>query len=42
MDWWNRWESPSIINPTDLNSTTINKKNSFTKLNKLTNGTDNK
>ncbi len=40
-DWWIRWESPLMTNSIE-SSTTINKKNSFTKLNKLTNGIDNK
>ncbi len=41
IDWWIRWESSGSNSP--IESTIItNKKNSFTKLNKLTNGTDNR
>lgn len=41
MDWWLRWES-STVTPTEYTPGTINKKNSSSKLNKLTNGNDNK
>ncbi|CAF4722565.1 unnamed protein product [Rotaria sp. Silwood1] len=49
MDWWLRWESSALssssspnINSHDLIVTAMYKKNSFTKLNKLTNGPDHK
>ncbi|CAF3315764.1 unnamed protein product [Rotaria socialis] len=41
-DWWLRWESPASISSTEPIVTTIQKKNSLTKLNKLTSGPDNK
>ncbi len=40
-EWWNRWD-PSSNPHTIESSIIINKKNSFTKLNKLSNGIDNK
>ncbi|CAF4760386.1 unnamed protein product [Rotaria socialis] len=40
-DWWLRWESPASISSTEPIVTTIQKKNSLTKLNKLTSGPDN-
>ena len=41
MDWWLRWES-STVTPSEHTPGTINKRNSSSKLNKLTNGNDNK
>ncbi|CAF0968583.1 unnamed protein product [Rotaria sordida] len=45
MDWWLRWESSASLSSSTVNSTepigaTIHKRNSFTKLNKLTNISD--
>ncbi|CAF4440752.1 unnamed protein product, partial [Rotaria magnacalcarata] len=42
MDWWLRWDSSANINSTEPIVTTMQKKNSLTKLNKLTSGPDNK
>ncbi|CAF0809558.1 unnamed protein product [Adineta steineri] len=43
MEWWLRWEALLNNNSAELTLTpTIHKKNSFTKLNKLTNGIENK
>ncbi|UJR27426.1 hypothetical protein I4U23_008715 [Adineta vaga] len=39
-DWWTRWEASANINSTELMTPNLHKKNSSSKLNKLSNGTD--
>lgn len=40
IDWWIRWEASTIVNPSESATSTLQKKNSSSKLNKLTNGPD--
>lgn len=40
IDWWTRWEASATVPYADASNHAMHKKNSSTKLNKLSNGTD--
>ena len=42
MDWWARWETSSMAPSSETFNPSMHKKNSLTKLNKLTNVTEHK